>query len=51
MAQASDSLPADGPMLLMNEEEYKDTLQGGGMQGIEAPQLSMDRGNKCYNLE
>ena len=23
--QASDSLPADSPMLLMTEEEYKDT--------------------------
>ena len=36
--QASDSLPADSPVLLTTEEEYKDTLQEGEMWGIEALQ-------------
>ena len=43
IVQASDSLPADSPVLLMTKEEYKDTLQEGGMQGMEALQLNMEQ--------
>ena len=48
---AGNSLPVNSPALLMTKEEYKDNIQGGGMQGVEALQLSTDRGNKCCNME
>ena len=48
--QAGDSLPADSPVLLMMEEEYKDTLQGGGMWGIEALQNNVEQQNQMVGM-
>ena len=47
--QARPSLPADSPVLLIMEEEHKDTLQEGEKEDIEAPQPKTEQKNpsKC----